>query len=367
MPFGPLVPDYCCHSPDPHRCDRRIVLIGEAPAAREVEHLIPFVGRAGLMLGQFLDSVGWDRSLCYITNVYPYRAINDDIATVPRAELEQWTQKLHERIARLEDPWLIVPMGNTALKALTGQKSIMNYRGSIMSYRDLNGRTIKVVPTIHPAAVLRQPYWEKRVRRDWKRIREESETREVRLPEREHIIHPTYQDIAQFAEEVRKRRKEGVLGVDIETDPPTNRMLCIAFSYDPQLGITLPLEGGAPDYKAMMWRAAKAYCESPIAKVLQNGSFDRYHLYFNAINLRNYVWDTLDLHSLIDANEDHSLAFLASVYTREPFYKNERKEGGTGTFDYEVFLAYNSKDACVTREVLAALIDEAQREVVIAV
>jgi uracil-DNA glycosylase family 4 len=372
MPFGPIVPDYCLHGPASHQCDRRFVLIGEAPGTRESELGLPFVGKAGSKLGDWLESIGWNRAMLYITNVYPYKpaSFTDDINVVPKAEIEYWSGELHRRIAQLADPWILIPLGNTALKAILSRcsdiadkkPSILNYRGSILEYADLNGRKIKVIPTIHPAAVLRMPSWEKRVRYDWLRIKEESAFREVILPKRTHIIHPKYSDIAQFADEIKARRKDGIMAVDIEIDPPTNRLLCIAFSYDPMLSITLPLEGFDSPYKSMCWTAAKAFCGSPIAKVLQNGSFDRYHLYFNAINLRNYKWDCMDLFHLLDPNEDHSLAFLASIFTKERYYKQERKEGGGGVFSYPIMLRYCGKDACITREVLDRLMEWAARE-----
>ena len=372
MSFGPLVPDYCSHGSAPHRCDRRFVLIGEAPGTRESELGLPFVGKSGSKLGEWLESIEWNRSMLYITNSYPFKpaSFTDDINVVPKAEIEHWSEELHKRIAQLADPWMLIPMGNTALRAILSRcmdiadkkPSILNYRGSILEYTDLNNRKIKVIPTIHPAAVLRMAYWEKRVRHDWLRIKEESFFREVIVPQRTHIINPKYNEIAQFADEVKARRKDGIMAVDIETDPPTNRMLCIAFAYDPMLSITLPLEGVDSPYKRMCWSAAKAFCESPIAKVLQNGSFDRYHLYFNAINLRNYKWDCMDLFHLLDPNEDHSLAFLASIFTKERYYKQERKEGGSGSFEYSVLLKYCGKDSCVTREILDPLIEWAKHE-----
>src|SRR5271166_3057982 len=183
--------------PDSGRLDAKIVLIGEAGGFYESVYLKPFVGRSGAKLDKTWREVGLHRSGFYLTNVVGYRPAANDITRVGKQEMAQWVEKLHERLAKLTDPWLIVPTGNTALKALTGQFGITKWRGSILSYTDRRGRKIKVIPTIHPASILRvnkgkggaktMPSWQRAFLYDWQRIAEDSKFRELRLPRMSHI------------------------------------------------------------------------------------------------------------------------------------------------------------------------------------
>ena len=143
--------------PDEGSGRERIIIIGEAPGAEEVAKLRPFIGASGQMLTRLVEGAGLRRQDCYWTNVFPFRPFNNKIETVDRRLLAPWIDALHQRIAGLDDPWVLVPTGNTALRALIGQTGISKHRGSIYGYRDQRGRTLKVIPTLHPAYLPRQP------------------------------------------------------------------------------------------------------------------------------------------------------------------------------------------------------------------
>ena len=152
--------------------DARIVLVGEAPGVSEVQYGAPFVGASGQRLFGGGGERGWvveaglDRSQFRIENVCEYCPPNCVADLWNRDTWTAWMEDLHERIARLDDPWIIVPTGNYALYALTGKgkvpwhvrdgksnrPGILSWRGSILSYRDRRGRALKVIPTPHPAA-----------------------------------------------------------------------------------------------------------------------------------------------------------------------------------------------------------------------
>ena len=138
---------------------------------------------------------------------------------------------LHERLAKLSDPWLLVPTGNYALYALTGKgkvkwhthdgketrAGITDWRGSILEYTDLNGRQIKVVPTIHPAATFRQPDYEGVCIRDWIKIANEGTFKETRLPQRVHATQPTLLEVDAY---LGGLSAGSVVAVDIENPKP---------------------------------------------------------------------------------------------------------------------------------------------------
>lgn len=329
----------------------RIVLIGEAPGATEEATGRPFTGAAGFKLNEWLTHAGLQRNDLYVTNVYPYRPAGNKIETVHPAELAQWVDQLHQRLAALHDPFVIVPTGNTALKALTGKYGILKHRGSIYAYEH-DGRTTKVIPTIHPAAIFRTPGWERRCTADWARVSADALFRELRLPEREHLTRPSLADVENFVAEVGRSE---CLAIDIET--PGGQIACVGFATSPAFSLTIPTTHSYwGDSLPRAWDAIRTLCASPVAKALQNGHYDAYWLADHDVTLTNWRWDTLALHHAIDATDSHSLAYMASVDTRQPFWKDMRdpKDGDdayvTWSGQQETLWHYNGIDACVTHE-----------------
>lgn len=337
----------------------RIVVVGEAPGATEVAQGKPFVGASGWALKEWMGNVGLQRADAYWTNCYPFQPVGNDIKTVPVADLDAWVDQLHDRLAALHDPWLIVPTGNTALRALTGKVGITKHRGSIYQYEDRRGRKIKVIPTIHPAATFRTPGWSRRCQRDWGRIAGDALFRDLRLPRREHFTRPSLSDVEGFVHDAAAHAEK--LAVDIET--PGGDITCVGFSYDERFSITIPTTlayWGSPDALARAWAAVKSLCESQAQKITHNGHFDAFWLASKGIRLVTWLWDTLALHHAIDATEDHALAYCASVDTREPYWKDEAKdpeEAAKYASNLEAFWVYNGKDACVTRELADVYIE----------
>lgn len=311
----------------------------------------PFVGASGQKLIQWWRGVGLQRTDFYLTNVVPFRPPGNKIEAVPRLELDEWTDRLHERLAELTDPWVLVPTGNVALRALTGKSKITKHRGSIYEYIDRRQRRVKVIPTIHPAASFRMPRWEKRCVADWRRIAGDAQFRELRLPMREHLTRPTLGDIKEFVNIVADARfgADKVLALDIET--PGGEVVCVGFSYDPTFSLTIPLTN---EYEsAERWEAIRELCRLPCAKALQNGHYDAYYLAARGIRLRQWRWDTLSQHHCLDATDSHDLAYMASIDTRQPYWKDEAKdpdEAQKYASNLDALLAYNGLDVCTTRE-----------------
>jgi uracil-DNA glycosylase family 4 len=365
--------------PDAGSPTARLVLIGEAPGTHENARLLPFVGPSGQRLAEWWRTAGLTRTDFYLTNVYPYQPPKNDLKRVA-AELPHWIEQLHERLAALDDPWVIVPTGNTALRALTGKSSITKHRGSVYAYRDRRGREIKVIPTIHPAATFRTPSWQRRCRADWTRIAGDAQFRDLQTPTREHLIAPTFDDCLAFLDDADKRA--AVLAIDIETPREVTlvdggvtktgkvrkpkrvkgqaRVTCVGFSFEPHWSLTIPTTLAYwkdADTLAQVWTVIRKLCQLPCEKVLQNGQFDTYYLLLDhGVSLRRYRWDTLGMHHALDATEDHDLAYMASIHTREPYWKDDGK-GADGKADAEPsaeglaqYWRYNGKDACVTRE-----------------
>jgi DNA polymerase len=147
-----------------------VMLIGEAPGREEDRVGKPFVGRAGQLLDKMLASIGLDRTRnAYITNVINWRPPNNRDPTPDEAA--QCLPFLRRHI-ELAQPKLIILLGAVAAHHVVGNSDgIMKIRGRWMEYR-VGDRLVPLMPTLHPAYLLRQPAHKKLAWRDLQAIRD---------------------------------------------------------------------------------------------------------------------------------------------------------------------------------------------------
>lgn len=179
-----------------------LVFIGESPAQEEVEQGIPFVGKAGKQLNIALRHAGIDRNLVRLVNLVPVRAPNDKFAQHDPLDVEWGRDLFRKELAQLKNAKVFVPLGANPTEWLLGGKPpvvqrgesrkegfIGQWRGSILpaaafkldfvegiaiptpaAPEDYLGRLNLnppaglplesfIVPTFHPAAILRQMTW----------------------------------------------------------------------------------------------------------------------------------------------------------------------------------------------------------------
>lgn len=144
--------------------DSKIMLIGEGPGANEDQLGRPFVGRAGKLMDKIFASVNLAREDLYITNVIKCRPPGN---RVPRQnEFEACVSILRAEI-ELIDPKVIVTLGSTATKYLIDpEESITNVRGKWFQRGE-----IFILPTFHPAYLLRNDKMKKYSWYDFKLIK----------------------------------------------------------------------------------------------------------------------------------------------------------------------------------------------------
>jgi uracil-DNA glycosylase family 4 len=147
----------------------RLMFIGEAPGADEDIQARPFVGRAGQLLTKIIESIGFKREEVLIGNVNRCRPPGNRPPTPDEAA----TCKpfLLREIAAV-GPDVIVVLGNTATQNLLGvRQGITRLRGQFQDYHG-----VKVMPTFHPAYLLRDPSKKKETWEDLKKVRDYLET-----------------------------------------------------------------------------------------------------------------------------------------------------------------------------------------------
>lgn len=143
-----------------------LMFVGEAPGADEDAQGRPFVGRSGQLLTKIIEGIGLKREDVFIGNINRCRPPGNRQPTLPEAHT---CRPFLMREIAVVKPKIIVVMGNTAMKNLLDTKEgITKLRGEFQDYFG-----VKVMPTFHPAYLLRDPTKKREVWEDMKKVRDE--------------------------------------------------------------------------------------------------------------------------------------------------------------------------------------------------
>ena len=143
--------------------DASVMFVGEAPGAEEDRTGKPFVGRAGELLDKMIDAMGWTRETVYIANVLKCRPPNN---RDPKPDEVEACQPFLARQIEAIGPRIIVTLGKPAAHLLLRSRApISALRGSFHEYRG-----IKLMPTFHPAYLLREPARKRQTWDDLKQV-----------------------------------------------------------------------------------------------------------------------------------------------------------------------------------------------------
>lgn len=325
----------------------KIALVGEAWGEKEEEAGTSFVGTSGWLLDQMLSQAGIARSECLVTNCFNLRPRpSNDIknlcgprtAGIPglpqlaagkyiRAEYAPELERLYEEIRR-SDPNIIVALGATASWAFLHSSGIKSIRGATattcVAVSERLGRTYKVLPTYHPAAVARE--WPLRpiVIADLDKARRQSAFPEFIRPSRKLWLYPTLLDLANYERDYITPAES--LATDIETKQ--DQIDCISFAPSHDTAIIIPFftEDGKNYWPSLQeemiaWRYVRHWLATkPID--WQNGMFDMNILWWRyGMPTPLAREDPMLLHHAMQPEMQKGLGFLGSIYTDEPSWK----------------------------------------------
>ena len=152
----------------------RLMFVGEAPGADEDAQARPFVGRAGQLLTKIIEAIGLKREEVLIGNVNRCRPPGNRAPTTEEAAM---CKPFLLREIAVVQPEVIVVLGNTAMKNLLDtREGITRLRGRFQDYKG-----IKVMPTFHPAYLLRDPSKKRETWEDLKKVRDYLDSRKIMI------------------------------------------------------------------------------------------------------------------------------------------------------------------------------------------
>ena len=340
---------------------------GEQPGLSEIRARPPkpFVGPAGKGLDEcFLMTKILRRDL-YLTNI-----IKDldnplkyyiDMDSRGNARVHpagyKYIQELAVELSQLNLN-CIVAFGNVAMFALTNRIGITKWRGSVLESTIVPG--LKVIPTFHPATFippkfnfLNRPL----ICEDLLRAKYESEFPEIRRREREIVIKPVFRqacDTLNYCYEIGLRGQ--TIALDIEV--VNGEVDCISVGWSATNAISIPFRDSQGDYFSLdqelevMLLVAKIIQEERITKVGANFIFDLQFLFHKyGIRPRGICHCTQIAQKISYPDFPASLAFVTTMYTDIPYYKEDGKQWmkmQAGT--WEEWWNYNAMDSIVPVE-----------------
>lgn len=319
----------------------KIFILGEAPSADDSYFGKPFSDQSGKFLSYCLNLADIDKESCRIGNVCNYHPPRDDFT------LLHGTPQLDEGYAELSSylemarPSTIIALGNEALRYLTGHAGISDWRGSVLPY--LNNSWI--IPTYHPSTSIRDGTRSPQVVFDITKAARIAKSG-FSLPTHDFIIDPDEHTFELLLDELSR---VAFTAADIETIRGTNHVLCMGFALSSSRAFCLknhyPLGHGLEEeFRNRIYRVLDAVQHV----TFHNGGFDTQILWSNGIDInhKKFTYDTMLAQRVLEPELPIGLAFCASIYTDEPFYKGDGKE--TGKRIPQTLWEYNCKDCIVT-------------------
>lgn len=344
-----------------------ILLVGEAPGANEMKTGEPFIGRAGMVLMDILESVGVKKSQFRVINSVCYHPKNAEGETRAPTDAEIITCQPHIKAEIARHPVsAIITFGNTALRTMTNvNKPIGEVRGTkCISKPEFGG--LPVYPTWHPSYILRGHYAEKDVvASDIKRCLLDTNFISTELPQ-ELICKAV--EVEEFEQYVSSCKQSGEwLAFDTETTGVhiTDKIIGASFSYQDSVGIYVPLLkrnilGELSPYNIKTYKRTLELLKDLLTsqanpKIAFNAKFDEQMIFRNwKYWPERVMFDPMIAYWLQNEEEKKpNLNFLTQLFFPQALtLKSKVKSLGLKDYSYldiETLSIYASEDAIYTR------------------
>ena len=325
----------------------RIAVIGDMPTRDDEVQGKPFQGPVGRMLSQVLQQAGAVRAACYLGNLSQTRldrfdwnnpAVVSGMATIA-SELFKFR------------PNIVVLLGKEALNAAKSGASLDAWRGSYFVCDQAGPFTgYKCIASFHPTQCFKMFEWSHILRLDMFRAMAEAKSPLWEPPQRTLTIDLSAYDICSRLDSILVNGTK----ISIDIEGWVDCLTCISVAISPTDSFIIPFtKGNGDNYwdfedELRIWeRLADVLAATHVPKILQNCLYDRFVLQYSYSCVVVNTQDDTMLKSWERYCElEKGLAFLCSIYTREPYYKSDRK-----IQDSKTHWRYCCKDSAVTYEI----------------
>lgn len=350
----------------------KLLVLVDRPDVQDTMRGKPLSGQAGDIFDACCVAAGAERGALYITTLFPWRlrevktkgVVTSLLAPdgrvlwhAGRGVTPEGHKAAEEGLERVRQSGAncVLAMGQIAADlAANKPTALLKWRGSILHGTQAIAER-KVIPTIHPRdTTFGTTLWRYNIIADLRRAVAESADFRLNLPERQLLIEPSFDEVMRF---MQACRAAGQFATDLEVI--NHQVTCFSLCHDPLVAMTVPFvtedqqNRWTLDEEIAIWREyGRLMSATDIAKVNQNliGFDAPFLLLQNGIHTRGPLYDTMIAQHILYPEFPKGLDYIGSIYTREPYYKDEGKlwknEGG----DWPTFWRYCAKDSAVALE-----------------
>lgn len=333
-----------------------LVVVGEAPGADEAREGTPFVGQSGKLLRTLISKGGANSANCNYVNVVACRPPNNREPTPD--EIKACLGRFKDDLTKADTTVPVLAVGKTSHKVIFGSsEGPQKMRGEWVT---VDNR--RVMPTWHPAYVLRKPSEVTSLLSDiTKAINQKNG--DTLLSAIEYSVHEFPGSFKVWAKELLNRDDLYYIVVDIETDQlqdyptrdgvPADKVLCVAIATSESVAHVVLGDVLYEDEEARQLLQRIFDTKYIIA---HNGKFDARFLWFQLGLKMKVNYDTMLAHYALDENKGtHGLKALASMYFGIPDYEEEHvqaylrsRNDRYSKVPVHELVRYASYDVCVT-------------------
>lgn len=327
-----------------------LAFVGEAPGVQEAREGVPFVGPSGRLLQIVTNQYGIKREEVFLSNATLCRP--SDGSPPPKSAIAACRPRLHKELSD-RGVETVVALGNGACLSILGVEGVTKLRvgpGRKSPYEELSG--VRVIPTVHPAACLRQSDMFPSLVTDVGKVVNPN----VAWTEPQYEVIDDPLDAVAYLRGIEKRAGDLVVDIEVDIEKDTafdhpNRygLLCVGLANAEGRAVVIGERACANDEV----RDALADALTTSRIIAQNGKFDLAGLY-PVVGAQELFFDTMLASYCLDERPGvHGLKHMAVEILGAPQYDEEIKKyvgprDGYGVIPRELLYKYNAYDAVCT-------------------
>jgi DNA polymerase-1 len=288
------------------------MLIGRDPGQKEDKLEKVFIGRSGDLLNEILYKYGINRDDVYVTNVVKCGTPKTNVDPTKK-EMKCCRPYLIEEITKIK-PTVIVTMGGPAMYAVLGRSKISDVFNHIFHSEEFDA---KVIPTFHPAYVLRDPSRRKFLEAGIDLAVKELGSKEILnhpFSKTKYLVVETEEQAVKIFNQLERAP---AFSIDLETSSLSfigTKILCVQLSWREGYAAVIPWDffDGHPEFKSKL---AYYLVSEEKVKIAHNIKFEMEQLLAKGMPIKGPYFDTYVAHGLIDDNGEHDLGTIVLEYT----------------------------------------------------
>lgn len=329
----------------------KLIIVGEHPGPYEEKTLIPFTGPSGRKLDYVLNRLSIRKEDLHINNAILCKPNGKVTAGVFKKALDSCRPRLVKELAEqnITNPnRVVLTYGQKSTKTLTGKSQIFSWMGGpLVSLFDIKAL---VIPTLHPAFLLRSPEYTPVVLIHTQRA--DAIARNALKPWRWPVVYSNHEHSEEIIlEKLLELERSNALSVDIETSglDYKSSLKDIGLGNDKIIVSIQPWLVKDVRIKQTLKRILRS---KRIKKILQNGQFDKFCLDYHGYYLSGVDFDTLIAHQVLAPRWRHKLDLQGCVEFHAPRWKAEFKAEGEELWQSDEKALeraiYNGRDVYIT-------------------